>query len=111
MLGIRTVLACAALAALGLAQTPLFQLLDEPISRGALPEAVGDLDGDGDADLVTQSGVFANDGHGRFTAVPGAPLAFAKVRTTLADVNNDGKLDVVWIDSATGSGSRSTSAR
>jgi hypothetical protein len=96
-----TALLVLALPRLLWAQGPLFQILDNPIPSAATPpDALGDLDGDGDADLLSANGAFLNDGHGRFTAVANSPLSFSRWGTTLADLNNDGMLDVVSIDSA-----------
>jgi hypothetical protein len=65
--------------------------------------AVGDLDGDGDLDLVTASSsvpeirVFLNDGTGTFSAGPvlGAQMVSAGARVALGDVDGDGDLDIV----------------
>src|SRR5262249_44184146 len=91
------VAAFVAAAPIGRAQTPVFQSLDNPVARVPSVDAVGDLDNDGDFDLVTPVGVLLNDGHARFSPVPGAPLAFARSVTVIADLNGDGLRDVVSI--------------
>ena len=81
------------------AQTPRFQVLDNPVAYGAAPiDAIGDLDGDGDPDIVSRNGVFLNDGHGRFAATQTGALLFQRAATRIADVNGDGLNDVVSID-------------
>ena len=76
------------------AQTPVFGVLDGPIPVAALPvEAVGDLDADGDADVVGQNAVAVNDGHGRFLAAA-SNLTFPVVVPVIADLNNDSLRDV-----------------
>ena len=74
-------------------------MLDSPVPLLAVPvETIGDLDNDGDADLISRNGVFANDGHGTVRArATASSLAFPSLRTTLADVNGDGLLDVVSV--------------
>jgi hypothetical protein len=66
----------------------------------ASPLALGDLDGDGDLDLVdSQSGwdliLFLNDGAGGFTEAPLPGPAFPAHDLTIADVNADGAPDIV----------------
>jgi Flp pilus assembly protein TadD/peroxiredoxin len=62
-----------------------------------------DVDNDGDEDLVLATGtqplLFTNDGHGRFTPVPGAfrfdaPLQGVLTGLSMADYDRDGFLDV-----------------
>ena len=97
----RVLLGVALLAAIGTAQAPLFGVLHDPVPLAAFPpQAIGDLDGDGDADLVAQNALLVNDGHGRFSAVANT-LAFSRSRIILADVNNDGLRDALSIDSST----------
>ncbi len=58
--------------------------------------ALGDFDGDGRADLVTELGVQLYDGNGGF----GAPIPFDNdvepVRMAVADVDGDGALDLLF---------------
>ena len=97
----RVILAVALLTARGAAQPSLFGVLHDPVPLAAFPpQAIGDLDGDGDADLVSQNALLINDGHGRFTTVANT-LAFSHSRVILADLNNDGRLDALSIDSST----------
>jgi hypothetical protein len=85
-------------AAIGGAQSPAFRFLEGPIPHAAgSVDAVADLDNDGDFDLVCAGGVFVNDGHARFAPAAGAPLAFARGRTVVADLNGDAARDVVSI--------------
>ncbi len=68
--------------------------------------AAGDLDGDGDIDLVfgTTTGkaqVFLNDGTGAFTQV-GSNSANSEIAAlALADMDGDGDLDIVCVDRGT----------
>ena len=90
------VLIVAVTALLGHAQTPMFQVLDGPLPQQAwTANAVGDLDGDGDQDLVGFGTAFVNDGHGRFSTVLVPGINFPRYRTVLVDVNGDGFLDMV----------------
>jgi FG-GAP-like repeat len=83
------------LAAMMTAQAPLFGVVDNPIPYGAgTIEAAGDLDGDGDADLLCANGVLVNDGGGRFSHA-GNPLPFFRSRAILADLNGDGLQDLI----------------
>src|SRR5436190_4198443 len=99
MRGTRIILVCAATAALGLAQTPLFQALDAPVpqSLGGV-DAVADFDGDGDMDLLGPGGIAVNDGHGRFTLAAATGLAFPRGRTVAGDLNGDGLPDLVSVN-------------
>ena len=64
------------------------------LDRGDPPQVgsmdVGDVDGDGDADVLVEVGIYVNEGRGRFDLVP---IAFG--RGLFADVDGDGDLDVV----------------
>ena len=75
---------------------------------GAVATAVGDLDGDGDLDIVVSSWVnywrdprrhtlvwYENDGSGHFTphGIASEPAGLTTLR--LADVNGDGRLDII----------------
>ena len=80
----------------GHAQTQLFQALDGPLPLSATTATtLGDLDNDGDQDLVGLDAAFLNDGHGRFNAVPASGLNFPRYRSVLVDLNADGFLDMV----------------
>ncbi|GGK14512.1 hypothetical protein GCM10010124_03790 [Pilimelia terevasa] len=67
---------------------------------GARPTAVGDLDRDGRADLVTATGanrldVARGTGGGAFAAATAVPLGRGATEVTLGDLNGDGDLDAV----------------
>jgi hypothetical protein len=76
------------------------------LGGAAFGVALGDINGDGKADMVVADfgnstiSVFLGDGSGGFTA-DGSPIAvgslasFAAYSVSLADVNGDGKLDMV----------------
>lgn len=68
--------------------------------------ALGDIDGDGDMDAVTTNlhdlqdnnqpnEIWVNDGKGDFTNC-GINMGERSYTVTLADVNNDGKLDIIF---------------
>ena len=95
---IRAGVLCALMAALGLGQTAPFQVLDGSLPYGTFPDAVGDVDYDGDQDAVCKGFAWINDGHARFTAVPVPSLQFNRVRAVLIDLNADGLLDLLSID-------------
>jgi hypothetical protein len=62
--------------------------------------AVGDIDGDGDVDVVVSGSVWINNGHGRFSAqderIAGGELAMTAV--ALADVDGNRSGDLVVVD-------------
>lgn len=70
--------------------------VDTPHASGAAP---GDLDGDGDMDLMLAGGkrlALLNDGSGRFEATDWLPMASGgNFSTALGDVDQDGVLDVL----------------
>ncbi len=76
--------------------------IPNPSSRFAtITQAVlGDIDGDGDLDLVGNKGLALNDGTGQFTR--STVLPFAASAVTLADVSNDGIDDFVFTVSGVG---------
>jgi hypothetical protein len=76
-----------------------------PIGVGSIPRGIasGDLDGDGDRDLVVVNSssnnlsILLNDGHAAFTAAAGSPVASGgsvPFDVTLADVDGDRDLDI-----------------
>jgi len=84
------------------AQAPEPQVGDDNPIRAA----VGDVDGDGDLDVVTTNGgtgmagsfsVLINDGTGKLALAAGFPLSLGAqpLAVALADLNGDGALDVV----------------
>lgn len=75
----------------------------EETSEDSANVSMGDLDGDGDLDLVLAKGrhtplvdrVLLNDGHGRFVAGDLGPTADRTYSAVLADVDGDGDLDAL----------------
>lgn len=69
---------------------------------------VGDVDGDGDVDIVVANGVlntFSNNGSGSFGAATTRSVTdYSITRVRLADVNNDGLLDAVTAGQFAGTG-------
>jgi hypothetical protein len=57
--------------------------------------ALGDVDGDGDLDIVTNIFVLLNDGSGAFTDSGQSPGDFGGLSIALGDVDDDGDLDFV----------------
>lgn len=73
---------------------------------GAWSFGLGDLDGDGDLDIVTQQvefpgRVMLNNGNGTFTIGASVQYGANVVAGTLADIDGDGNLDVVAVGSLT----------
>jgi Bacterial Ig-like domain (group 3)/FG-GAP-like repeat len=64
------------------------------LSEATGPVAIGDVNGDGIPDLVTDGGAMLGAGDGTFSA-PNGSLVGGAVSIALADLNGDGKLDVV----------------
>jgi VCBS repeat protein len=94
-------------AALSVAQAPRRTFAAavnlEETSDPSANVSMGDLDGDGDLDIVLAKGrhdpfvdkVLLNDGRGRFTTSDLGPIADRTYTAALADLDGDGDLDVV----------------
>ena len=75
----------------------------EATSENSANVSAGDLDGDGDLDLVLAKGrhtplidrVLLNDGQGRFVAADLGPMADRTYSAVLADIDADGDLDIL----------------
>jgi hypothetical protein len=72
-----------------------------PLTVGSAEIAIGDINGDGNADFVASNGltntvlVRLGDGTGRFRAAPEVSVGQKPLTIALADLNRDGKLDFV----------------
>jgi len=79
---------------------------------GTAPHGFGDLDGDGDVDVMIPGFWFANPGHGigewekntwPFTPIPNASYG-RSIRAWITDINQDGKNDISYSHCDTGGG-------
>lgn len=78
--------------------TGVFTTVPGAPAISALFVAAGDLDGDGDQDVILDRNVFRNTGSGNLEAagtLPGTFPALHEGRMTLADMDADGDLDLV----------------
>ena len=84
-------------AAAGGTGTGLFPTTTEvPIYYRSIGLAVGDIDNDGDQDLLTTDGsIRLNNGNGTFSAPAGVTVGADPFGLTLADLNGDGSLDLL----------------
>lgn len=96
--------------ALGLAPVTIAQNVGH--HGGVTPRGAGDIDDDGDLDLVLAGDWYANPGHGVGTwarhswphlAIPNASYG-ASIRSWVVDLDRDGDQDIVYSDCDTGYG-------
>ena len=75
--------------------------VDYPVGPDPSGLAIGDIDGDGDLDIVTAIpstncvAVLTNDGAGVFGGLVWIPISSQATSVYLADVNGDGRLDLI----------------
>ena len=73
----------------------LLETVPSPVTGGITSTALGDLDGDGDLDVLAQTVVLLNDGAGSLAVEPGAlPPGTGDGALALDDLDGDGDLDV-----------------
>lgn len=58
----------------------------------------GDIDADGDIDMIIGDRLFINDGSGGFTRISIGPTPITPDLVKLVDMNNDGLLDIACVD-------------
>lgn len=79
--------------------------------------AAGDIDGDGDIDLVVPINlapgyvaILKNSGNGNFTATSTVPVGNSPLSVSLGDLDGDGDLDIAVANNGTGGGANSSVA-
>ena len=68
-----------------------------PIEADVFDLRAGDIDGDGDLDLISTWGTYLNLRPGKFDYHPGPVRSFSRSQLALADLDGDGRLDVILV--------------